>query len=56
MPLIQIQTQEENKGFKDVIFLLVADGLAQKVQHPQVEVILLDLSIADLEVVEERYD
>lgn len=34
----------------------MADSLTQEVQHPQIEVILLDLSIADLEIVEERYD
>ena len=34
----------------------MADGLAQKVEHSEVEVVLFDLSISDFEVVKEWND
>lgn len=34
----------------------MTDGLAQKIQHPQIKIVLLDLPIANLEIVEERND
>jgi hypothetical protein len=54
--IIEVQPQEEDESLEDVIFLLVTYGLAEEVQHPQIEVVLLDFSIADLEIVEEGYD
>lgn len=56
MSLVEIQPQEENKCFKDVVLFLMANGLAQEVEHPEIQIILLDLPIPDLEIVEKRND
>lgn len=34
----------------------MANGLAQEIEHPEIQIILLDLSIPNLEIVEERND
>jgi hypothetical protein len=34
----------------------VAYGLAEKVEHAKIEIVLFDLSVADLEVMEQRHD
>lgn len=34
----------------------MADGLAQEIQHPEVEIILLDFAVAYFEVVEKGND
>lgn len=54
--VVWVQSQEQDEVLEDVVLGLVADRLAQEVQHPQVEIVLLDFPVAYLEVVEKRDD
>jgi hypothetical protein len=51
-----VQPQEQNEALKDVVLILVANGLTEEVEHSQVEVVFLDFTIPDFEVVEKRND
>lgn len=54
--VVWVQSQEQDEVLEDVVLGLVADRLAQEVQHPQIEIVLLDFPVAYLEVVEKRDD
>ena len=50
------QPQKEYKVLKDVILILMADDLTEKVEHSEIEIVLFYFSIAYFEIVEERND
>jgi hypothetical protein len=54
--VVEVQTEEEDEGFEDVVFLTMADSLAQEVKHSQIKIVLFDFPITDLEIMEERND
>lgn len=50
---IYFESQKDDEVLKDIIFTLVANGLAQEVKHSQIEVIFFNFSISDFKVVKE---
>ena len=51
-----VEPEEEDEAAEDIVLMLVANGLAEEVEHAEVKVIFLDFAVADLEVVEKGDD